>query len=346
MAKQNKRPVNAKVRIRDVAQAAGVSMTTVSQILNGKGMRFSESTRERVLAIRDELGYIPDFNARNLITRSAKTIGVLVPNIGNPFFSTFIRGIEEEALKTDYVPVIFGSEHKYENEKHYIEALIKRTIDGLIIASPAIGQGDIDYLLERNHIPYLLIDQNPVNDGDRVETDDLMGVSLAMDHLLKLGHTKIALVTGTEATDNLQRRFQAYKAALQAHGLPFDEKLVIKTAFTKKGGCQAAKAVVNTPATAIFATNDELAIGLYRGLKDLGKIIPADYSIVGYDNIDLTEYLDPKLTTIEQPVFEMGKIAFQKLTERIKNPSLPPCEVLLPVKLIERQSTAPCEQAN
>ncbi|KRN89250.1 ribose utilization transcriptional repressor RbsR [Ligilactobacillus ceti] len=331
--------MNAKVRISDVAKEAGVSVTTVSQILNGKGQRFSEQTRNRVYAVRDQLGYVPDFNARNLITRSAKTIGVLVPNIGNPFFSTFIRGIEKQAMKSQFIPVIFGAENDPDVERYYIEELIKRTVDGLIIASPTVGQEEMDHLLDKNHIPYLLIDQNPLNAGDRIETDDKTGACLAMRHLLELGHRKIALVFPKEPSDNIMRRYQGYCDILAEYQIEPQEDLLITTELTKKGGYLAAAELVKTDATAVFAANDELAIGLYRGLKERGKKIPEDYSIVGYDNIDLSQYVDPPLTTVEQPVYEMGKIAFQKLVERIKEPQKEADEILLPVKLITRQST-------
>ena len=143
-----------KVTIRDLAKAAGVSVTTVSQILNGKGQRFSQATQQRVLELRDQMNYVPDFNARNLIMRSSKTIGVLVPNIGNPFFSTFIRGVQEAARQAEFMPLIFSANHEEKLERYYLGRLIERAVDGLIIASSSITTDTIEQLLKPNDIVF------------------------------------------------------------------------------------------------------------------------------------------------------------------------------------------------
>lgn len=328
-----------KVTIKDVARRAGVSMSTVSQILNGKEQRFSSDTRRRVLQARDELGYVPDFNARNLIMNSVKSIGVIVPDISNPFFSTFIKSIEQLAMEQNYIPLILSSDGNQELERSYLEQLINRSIDGIIIASPSVGQEEIDTLLKKNRIPYLLIDQNPVSDGDRVMTDDFHGAGLAVNHLARLGHRRIAMIMAARPSDNLRRRLSGYIEALRENGIEFDKNLVIKTEMSKIGGLNAARKLVRTDATAVLTVNDEVAVGLYRGLQSLGKRIPDDYSIVGYDNIDLDEYLTPPLTSISQPIHELGATAFRQLTARISNPDLPNREVILPVKLVRRGST-------
>lgn len=328
-----------RVTIRDVARYADVSMSTVSQILNGKASRFSNDTRQKVLYARDALGYVPDFNARNLITNSVKTIGVIVPDIGNPFFSTFIKSIELLAMEQNCISLILSSNDNQELERKHLEQLINRSIDGIIIASPSIGQAEIDNQLKKNHIPYLLIDQNPIADGDRVMTDDFNGAELAVNHLAQLGHRKIAMIMSKKPSDNLKRRFFGYKQALNSNGLEFDEKLVISTEMSKIGGMNAANKLIQTDATAVLTVNDEVAIGLYHGLNLLGKNVPDDYSVVGYDNIDLDEYLAPPLTSISQPVHELGATVFKKLIERIKNPDLPQTEIMLPVKLVKRNST-------
>lgn len=328
-----------RATIRDVARYADVSMSTVSQILNGKASRFSNDTRQKVLYARDALGYVPDFNARNLITNSVKTIGVIVPDIGNPFFSTFIKSIEILAMEQNCISLILSSNDNQELERKHLEQLINRSIDGIIIASPSIGQAEIDNQLKKNHIPYLLIDQNPIADGDRVMTDDFNGAELAVNHLAQLGHRKIAMIMAKKPSDNLKRRFFGYKQALNSNGLEFDEKLVISTEMSKIGGMNAANKLIQTDATAVLTVNDEVAIGLYHGLNLLGKNVPDDYSVVGYDNIDLDEYLAPPLTSISQPVHELGATVFKKLIERIKNPDLPQTEITLPVKLVKRNST-------
>ena len=145
--------MNSKVTIKDLAEAAGVSVTTVSQILNGKGARFSEKTQEKVITLRDQLHYVPDFNARNLILRSSRTIGVLVPNIGNPFFSTFFRGIQKVCRQAHYLPIVFSASNDETSEKYYLGNLVERSVDGLIITSSSVTSDTIYSILKPNHIP-------------------------------------------------------------------------------------------------------------------------------------------------------------------------------------------------
>ncbi|WP_172586236.1 ribose utilization transcriptional repressor RbsR [Ligilactobacillus agilis] len=331
--------MKGKVRIIDVAQKAGVSVTTVSQILNGKGERFSQATQDKVRKIRDELGYVPDFNARNLIMGSAKTIGIIIPNITNPFFATFVRGVEVAAQRGDFIPLVLSGNGNPDLERQYVEQLIQRTVDGLIIASPAVNKDTIDHFLKANGVPYLLIDQNPLDDGDRVSTDDYLGAKLAVEHLIELGHKRIAMLYCDKPSVNQAQRLQGYKDQLQSAGLESTDDLIVTGPLSKLGGYQASEQVLQTKASAVFAVNDEMAIGLYRGLNERGLEVPADLSIVGYDNIDLSEYVNPPLTTIAQPVFEMGQVAFRTLLQRIEQPDAPAQKIKLPVELVVRESS-------
>jgi len=329
-----------KVTIRDLAEAAGVSVTTVSQILNGKGERFSLDTRRRVHQLQEEMGYVPDFNARNLIMKSAQTIGVLVPNLGNPFFSMFIRGVQETSRERHFIPLIFGANHDEKLESYYLEELIKRAVDGLIIASASITAEAIDNILKKNGIPYLLIDQNGGPSVDRVQINDEQGGQLAADHLLALGHEKIAVVMPDDPTQNLQIRLAGFKRRLAEHHVDLPENAIVHSAMTKLGGYQATAAVLAQHPTAVFAINDETALGLMRGLHEQGLSVPNDISVLGYDDIDLDEYVVPKLTTIHQPVVTMGQQATGLLINRIKDQRQAAQLVDLPVDLRERESTA------
>ncbi|MFD1455977.1 ribose utilization transcriptional repressor RbsR [Levilactobacillus lanxiensis] len=329
-----------KVTIRDLAEAAGVSVTTVSQILNGKGERFSLDTRRRVHQLQEEMGYVPDFNARNLIMKSAQTIGVLVPNLGNPFFSMFVRGVQETSRERHFIPLIFGANHDEKLESYYLEELIKRAVDGLIIASASITAEAIDNILKKNGIPYLLIDQNGGPSVDRVRINDEQGGQLAADHLLALGHEKIAVVMPDDPTQNLQIRLAGFKRRLAEHHVDLPENAIVYSAMTKLGGYQATAAVLAQHPTAVFAINDETALGLMRGLHEQGLSVPNDISVLGYDDIDLDEYVVPKLTTIHQPVVTMGQQATGLLINRIKDQRQAAQLVDLPVDLRERESTA------
>ncbi|MBY7146669.1 LacI family DNA-binding transcriptional regulator, partial [Levilactobacillus brevis] len=327
--------------IRDLAEAAGVSVTTVSQILNGKGERFSIETRQRVHQLQEDLGYVPDFNARNLIMKSAQTIGVLVPNLGNPFFSMFIRGVQQTSRERHFIPLIFGANHDEQLESYYLQELIKRAVDGLIIASASITGEAIDNILKKNGIPYLLIDQNGGPSVDRIRVDDEQGGQLAARYLLALGHQRIVVVMPEHPTQNLRIRLAGFKAQLVDQQIPLADSAVITSPMTKLGGYQATAAVLAQHPTAVFAINDETALGLMRGLHEQGVRVPDDISVLGYDDIDLDEYVVPKLTTIHQPVVTMGQQATELLINRVQNQRQPAQMVDLPVALKQRESTGP-----
>lgn len=332
--------MKSKVTIRDVADAAGVSVTTVSQILNGKGKRFSKATQEKVFKVRDDLHYIPDFNAQNLIHRSSKMIGVLVPSIGNPFFSTFIKGILSVCRKERYVPLIFGADQAEDLERYYLESLIRRSVDGLIIASPTITPQTIDELLMPNKIPYIVLDQNPENNGDRVKVNDYQGGALVAEHLVQLGHKNIVMVLPNQMTENIHDRYLGFKNTLDKHGVKFDmADDVIHDDLSLEGGCHSVENILKKDPTAVFCANDELAIGVYRGMHERGIVIPDQISVIGYDNIDLDEYVTPKLTTISQPIRSIGETSAQLIIKRINHPNIGRQLVNMDVHLVVREST-------
>lgn len=333
--------MNKKVTIRDVAKKAGVSVTTVSQILNGKGQRFSKQTREHVLKLRDQLNYVPDFNARNLILHSSKTIGVLVPSMSNPFFSSFIQGVQDQCRTREMMPLVFGANHDEKLERYYLTQLVARSVDGLIIASSTITTKTIDEILRPVRLPYVLFDQNGSRGGDRLEVDDYQGGKLAANHLTSLGHQHIVVVMPDDATANVTQRLAGFVARMDENHVPFSPANdIVSASLTKRGGYEATAAVIEKKPTAVFAANDEIAIGLMRGLREHGLKIPDDLSIMGYDGIDLDEYVTPALTTVQQPTHQIGVEAAQMLFTRIDNSEVDLQRAFLPVHLIQRQSTA------
>ncbi|MBB1080059.1 LacI family DNA-binding transcriptional regulator [Limosilactobacillus sp. STM2_1] len=334
-----------KITIRDLANEAGVSVTTVSQILNNKGERFSKATQEKVFALRDKYKYVPDFNARNLILKSAKTIGVLVPNIANPFFGTFVEGVQSIAREAKFIPLVFSANKDPKLEKYYLSQMIERSISGLVIASATMTTATIKEVISFNDIPYILFDQNHTQDGDRVQTSDYLGGQIAAKHLLKLGHKKIAVLTSDNPTENLNHRMNGFKKVIEKSGLTIiDSHDIIRAPLTKAGGYTAAKEVLATGASAVFAANDEMAIGLLRGLHERGIKVPEEMSVMGYDNIYWDDYVYPRLTTVQQPIFDLGAGATKMLIERINHDSDEARVQSFPVKLIERDSTGPYQQ--
>lgn len=334
-----------RITIKDVAQAADTSVTTVSLILNGKGQRFSKETREKVLYAQQKLGYIPNYFAQSLVGKPNTTIGVIVPDIGNPFFSSFVKGIEDSTFQHDIVPLIFDVGEDVSRANYYLQRLTQRTVDGFILAAPSIAQEIVDQTLNKNGIPYVATDQTYLaNSSDEVLVDDEKGGHLAIDYLVGEGHVRIAMVMPTLETNNLLKRFEGYQNGLVANGISFDERLVFNTEFSRYGGYVIADQILKSDATAIVCVNDDVAIGLYRGLKDSGKKIPDDYSIIGYDDIDWCQFVEPQLTTIHQPVYEMGTKSTIMLLNRINNPKMAHQSYTLDVSLVVRDSTKSMEQ--
>ena len=241
-----------KITIRDLAKQAGVSVTTVSQILNGKGQRFSEQTREKVLTLKKQLNYVPDFNARNLIMRSSKTIGVLLPNIANPFFAAFVKGIQKATRQAGFMPLIFSADHEEDQERYYLQRLVERSVDGLIIASASVTTQTIDEILKPLQVPYLLFDQNDTPDGDRIEVDNDQGGYLVAKHLAKEGHQKITLLF-PKNVKNIEERQHGFVRGLAEEGIDFDPaSQVVYGTLTKQGGYEATDAVLAIKPTAVW----------------------------------------------------------------------------------------------
>lgn len=328
-----------RVTIKDVAKAVGLSITTVSQILNGKGERFPAATQEKVMKIRDQLGYVPNFNARNLISHSMKTVGIIVPNLVNPFFAMFLRGIQDAMYEHECVPMILSADRNEKLEHYYLRTLVERGVDAMIIASSAVGNEELNGLLKSNRVPYLLFDQNdPINEGDRIIVDDERGGELAATHLIESGHHKIAVVLPDRPSQNVRVRMAGYRSALVRHGYSVDDSLIFSTELSKAGGWAVAKQVIDSGATAVFCANDEMALGLMRGIEAVGKNVPQDLSVVGYDDIDLDDYMAPRLTTIHQPVYDMGTWASQMIMNRLRDPEHAPQLKVVDVSLVKRDS--------
>lgn len=325
---------NKEVTIKDVARESGVSIATVSQILNGNDDKFSAKTVEKVLKVKHELNYEADYFARRMIIKKSKTIGILVPDITNPFFSTLIRGIENVLYRENFVAILCNVDSDEQKQTRYLEELSHRGVDGYIIASSEISNQEINETLKKRQQPFIVLDQKKADGfSDAVLTDDISGGKQAGEHFLSLRHRHTVIVAPKDAPENIENRIKGFK-------IHYPDAAVIYTELSKIGGRDAAKKIVDQNATAIFAVNDELAFGLYLGMAELGKKIPEDYSIIGYDNIDMCEYVTPQLTTIAQPILKLGETAAELLLKRSQFPEKEWEEIVLPVQLLKRFSTA------
>jgi LacI family transcriptional regulator len=328
------------ITIKDVAKKTGVSITTVSQILNGKGQRFSEKTREKVLSAAEELNYKANYFAQNMVTKQTQTIGVIIPDITNIFYSDMIKGIEDYLYENGFMVLLCNSTDDEERESLYLNQLVHRSVDGFIIASSTISDEMIFDLLKKNNKPYILLDRKrEENESDNIIVDDMEGGYIATEHLINLGHHNIGVITSSSLDVNVHNRFLGYKQCMEEHHVQMKEEWIVREELSMSGGYEAAKKLLRKDVSAIFATSDQLAIGVYRAANEAGVRISGDLSLIGYDDIELASYMSPPMTTIHQPIYDIGKLAAKTLLHRIMNPEEPIINHVVKTKLVVRDST-------
>ena len=326
-----------KPTIKDIAQISGVSITTVSQILNNKGQRFSEETRQRVLKAVKDHDYNPDYFAQNLIKRESKTIGMIVPDVTDLFFSKVIEGVEAYLTQKDYMILLCNSNHSNEMEKDSIKQLLNRSVAGIILASP--NSLELETSLQSS--PYLLIDRglNTRNEGNLL-VKEYEGGYESVQYLIDGGHTKIGMLTNELGYYEMTDRHEAYKQCLKDNKIEYRKDFIEDGPVTIEGGYEAAKRLLErTNITALCCGNDQMAIGTYRAAYELGLTIPDDLSVIGFDDLEISSYLNPPLTTVAQPAFEIGYTAATYLFHSIKNPGTKIPNKTFETKFIIRGST-------
>lgn len=332
-----------KVTITDVARAAGVSISTVSRVMNGT-TPVSAELREQVLAVVQELGYQPNRLAQNLRNQSVAAIGVIIPDIRAPFFSMVVRGIEDACFANDHTVLLCNSDDDPEKELLYAEELYRRQVDGIIFAS-AWGWQFNDPIedLHRRGVPLSLINRT-VSDlpVDMVLVDKTTGNFMATQHLLELGHRTIGCITMRSGGGADEEEVKGYRQALQRWQVPVDESLIVSSVpLPGEGRLAAQKLLSRTPRpTAIFARSDALAMGVLFAAWEMGIKVPDELSVVGYSDAPHVQYLTPPLTTIRQPQYEMGNRAAKALFERIARPDLSQRQTIIQPQLMVRGTTA------
>ncbi len=306
------------VRLYDIAAKSGVSINTVSRALRNQ-VYVNEKTESTIFQIAEELGY--SFPLQTPPPKgNTLTIGVLLQDIKNPFFLMAIEGIEQ-VLRQENANLLFGCSYRQESkERDILLSFCQQQIDGIFLGS-AINP---DYILSQLHhisCPVVSISQRFQEcNVDYVINDNYKGAILAMEHLIKLGHTRIAHISGLDIELSTQERLRGYKDALQNAGIPFDERLLRSSDETMESGYFLTKDLlhVTNDVTAIFAFNDLIALGAARAMREANIQIPTDISLVGYDDIPSAEYLEIPLTTVNQPIVEIGRKATEILCEKIK----------------------------
>lgn len=330
--------------IRDVAELAGVHPSTVSRVINDDS-RISEKTKNKVLLIIKKLGYTPNAIARGLKTKKTYTLGMLIPDITNPFFAEIARGVEDEANKNNFNVILCNTDDKSKKERIYLEILKGKRVDGLILATAHIKDKSI-LELEKKKFPYILVSRNIEGlDKNCVIVDDVVGGIMVTEYLIKLGHRRIAHITGPLKTRSALNRLKGYKLALKKYEIEYRDELVGEGDFRIKGGYQAMKKFLklSKPPTAIFAANDLLALGAMQVIQRKKYYIPEDFCIIGFDDIRLASFVYPPLTTIRQPMLEMGALAVKMLLKIIEEGEFNQRKIVLKPKLIIRES---CRKIN
>jgi len=327
--------------IRDVARLAGVSKSTVSRVLNGDP-NVAEETRNAVVAAIKEIRYTPNALARGLNTRKTGTIGLIISDITNPFHAEVARGVEDLASDFDSNVILCNTDGRPKKEAAYIDLLVEKRVDGIIFTSVKTDESDMTNLRSRR-IPFVFAGRTlPDVAADSVVVDNILGGFQAANHLLRLGHQRIAYLAGPSHVSASMDRHEGYCQALRRAGIEPDPQLVIEGDFKQEGGYRAMSALLDRSLgiTAVFAANDYMAMGALEAIYERGLRVPEDIAVVGFDDIPFARLHLVQLTTVAQPKYDIGAIAARMLFERIdgKAQDEPSRRVVLPPRLVIRRT--------
>jgi LacI family transcriptional regulator len=327
--------------IHDVAAHAGVSTATVSHVINGT--RFVDpQTAERVRRSIELLGYRPNSLARSLRRNETRLIGMLIPDNSNPYFAEIARTIEDRGFSAGYSVILCNSDGSEAKEGAYVEKLLSKQIDGMILISSSNSFKPLHTILGAR-VPCVVADRELGDlEVDQVLIDNEQGGYLAGKHLIGLGHRRIGYIAGPNSLSLSVHRLTGLRSALREGGIDLPEAAVVQGDFQFEGGVKGVRRLLDAVPglTAVFAANDRMAVGAIATLMRAGLRVPQDVSVLGYDNIPLAAAMWPALTTIAQPTGDLGNMIITLLLERIqaRGEDLKPRRVLLPVQLIERES--------
>jgi LacI family transcriptional regulator len=317
------------VSLRDVADRAKVSTATVSRALSESKHAVKDSTRQAVLDAAAELGFEPNRLARSLVTSRSQTIGVIVHDVSDPYFGDIVRGLEDELSNSDYRLLIASTDRDAAKEIAYLRALMAQQVDGIVLAATSIAapgyrdavRGIAKRYQRRGGVVVLLSDH--VLAAPRVHFDNRGSARTLVEHLMSLGHKRIAHLSGSMLLATSRRRFEGYRDALVAAGLDYDENIVVNGEFTLEGGRNGAAALLRRgDFTALFASNDLMAIGATRALLDAGVGVPDDVSVAGFDDIDMAAYAPVPLTTLRIPSAELGQLGAKLVLAELEGRTL------------------------
>lgn len=340
----------ARPTLADVAKLAGVATSTASIAINNRG-RVNATTRAKVLAAAQTLGYQPNAVARRLASQQTNAIAVVVPSLANPFFATIVHELQRKLLAAGLDIIMYNTEDDVQLEAKHIESLLRNRVDGVVFIGQHTGaKHPNDHLLRElpdRGARVVLVERELANSSvPQIYADKEEGARNAVRHLISLGHRKIAMVGGFLNLGGSFLRRRGYEAALKEAGIPVDTALIVDGRFTPLGGYQAAKELLerHPDITAVFVANDLMSIGVVKALQESGRMIPRDVSVIGFDNIPESRFLSPSLSTVDMPTRRLGQSAAEVLLSALEGKAAGPQKLIIPVELIIRDSTGPCPQ--
>lgn len=333
-----------RITIKDISKIAGVSPKTVSRIINND-IYVREETKKKVLEIIEKYDYVPNIAARSLVINRTNTLGLIVPNLENPFFSRLSRGVIQTAEQNNYSVIVCESRFDREIGEKYLRMLIERGVDGLLIASLDLDNIFVNKLISIKKPFVLLTCRLDMPGINYVIADDCKAGREVVEYLIRLGHKNIAFLKGPDVYSS-NERFIAYKAVMEEHGLKIKDYFITETALDKKDAYKVTLELLkeHKDITAILGHNDYATIGIIKAINELNLKIPKDISVIGYDDIDIAELFSVPLTTVHYPKYRCGVIAAQRLISILKKDNIDNIKskkIILETSFIERNSCGP-----
>jgi LacI family transcriptional regulator len=333
--------------IREVAKLAGVAPITASRVMSDSGYA-SEDVRRRVKKAAEELNYVPNTLARSLKSKRTQTLALVITDITNPFWTTVARGVEDAASVSGYNVIFCNTDESAEKQSMYINTLLQKQVDGVLLV-PAHSDDNPIEILRQHDVQVVLLDRRLEDvQANVVRCDSKDGACQLINLLLKLGHRRIAILRGPSGVSSAEDRMAGYQLALSDAGMKVENDLVFSCEFSVESGYQMTQRLlsISPRPTAMFASNNFIAIGALKALRDAQVEVPKNMSVVGFDDLPLAIVVDPFLTVADQPAYEMGRLATLRLLDMLnhKNPEDIE-ETVLPISIIERKSTLPLSQS-
>lgn len=331
-----------KITIKEIAKMADVSIATVSKVVNRKDQNISEETRQRILDLIEKHNYVPNRIASSMITKKTHSIGLIIPDITNPFFPEVARGVEDYANKAGYHVVLCNSDNNPKKEISYIAMLQEKMVDGIIFTSSSLRSHDSKTFFNF-HIPVITVDRDieDIKTQGKITVDNYTGAYVAVRYMLDRGYKKILHLAGPLTSKTSLDRKLGYLKALEDMDIEPDDNCVYEGNYTADWGYKGVKKAIEHKCEfdSIFCGNDMIAIGAIKALNEMGIKVPDNVGVVGFDDIYMASVVTPNLTTIRQPNYQMGYKAAEMLIELIKHPTIHLDNLILKTELVIREST-------